>query len=177
MEQPPPPTTAAGCSLRATALRESALPPEEWADEVALALGRLACCLERAKSSAAPREARPTANVRGDRMGVGGGLQWPVRLASELTDLHGASARLAVRLADALASARARGTGRTGGCDSERGGRSGVRAAAEVAGGQAGEDGGSVTSGLGCGDGAPFLAWGPGCKFGDMPPVLGIPLR
>jgi len=34
-----------------------------------------------------------------------------------------------------------------------------------------------VTSGLGCGDGAPCLAWGPGCEFGDMPPVLGIPLR
>ena len=72
MEQPPT-TTAAGCSLGATALRESALPPEEWADEVASALSRLACCLERAKSSAAPREERPTANGRGEQVGVGGG--------------------------------------------------------------------------------------------------------
>jgi len=50
--------------------------------------------------------------------------------------------------------------------------RSGGRAAAEAAGGQAGGDSGSVTSGLGCGDGAPCLAWGPGCELGDMPPVL-----
>jgi len=28
-----------------------------------------------------------------------------------------------------------------------------------------------------CGDGTPYLAWGPGCELGDMPPVLGIPLR
>ena len=42
------PVTSSSFALRAlaTALRESALPPEEWADEVASALGRLACCLE-----------------------------------------------------------------------------------------------------------------------------------
>jgi len=60
---------------------------------------------------------------------------------------------------------------------SESGGRSGGRAAAEVVSGQAGGDGGSVTSGLGCGDGAPCLAWRLGCELGDMPPVLGIPVR
>jgi len=27
------------------------------------------------------------------------------------------------------------------------------------------------------GDGAPCLAWGPGCELGDMPSVLSVPLR
>ena len=71
------------------------------------------------------------------------------------------------------ASARRLWTAAAGGS----GGRSGGRAAAAAAGGQVGGDGGSVTSGLGCGGGAPCLAWGSGCELGDMPPVLGIPLR